>query len=902
MTGSWSETPSDDTAGFASELRALAHAPAVALEQLRERTALPSGSVVDGIFVVERVLGTGGMGVVYLARHEALDRHVAIKLCLRRASERHTQLLLREARAMAALVHPHVVAVHHVGTAAEQVYIAMEYVPGGTLRTWLAARRGWPEILAMFVQAGRGLAAAHAKGFVHRDFKPDNVLVGEDGRARVTDFGLAINPLQDAATITGPGAGEGGATRRAGTPRYMAPEQREGGALGPAADQYAFCLALYEALYGGLPGEPGRRPRGLPRGVDAAIERGLRARPEARHADMPTLLRALEPRRGRGRWLAAGGVLGLVGAGAAGWLALHAGEACGAGEGRVDAVWSAARRAELRAELGDSRAPNARAASELVFAGFDAYADAWRHAHAGACDPAALPDAALRRAASECLDEALAHFDQAITALAGGGAEIDGQALAALYGLPRLVRCSEPAQLAARVQQRGAPELAAAIAGVRQDLARVRALESGADVEAGWQLATASVERARALGDRGLLAEALLRAARVGSYRDATPQETVAALEQAYLAAEAAGADQVRAEAGALLVYYIGVELGGYQDALAWARRTGAVVERLGELAVLEAMSLSDSVGRVHAARGELEEAAAALQRAEALALRTHGGDHPATSSTRLALGQVWMRSGRYEEAAAALQQARAGYARALGPDHPEITPLFMVEAELAEERGDDALAESLLLQALARREAEFGPEHTRLVAPLNALGRLYSRIGRHDPALAAYGRARRLCEQGRGAEHVDTAWALVNEAQAVAAAGDPRRALERYGEALARLQAHGDEVGEVEARVGRVEARLAVVRGAATGDPSAELDAAWTEVERAGRLCDRLGCEPALAGRLGFARARLLVARGQRAAGLALARDTLARLRGERRTLRELREALTRWLAAPSG
>ena len=237
MNESWSETPSEDSGGFASELRAIAHAPAVALDELGDRTSLPPGSVVDGTFVVVRVLGSGGMGVVYLARHEALDRQVALKLCLRRASERYTQLLLREARAMAALVHPHVVAVHHVGTAAEQVYIAMEYVPGGTLRSWLATRRGWSEILAMFVQAGRGLAAAHAKGFVHRDFKPDNVLVGEDGRARVTDFGLVINPQQDATTISGPGAGEGGATRGAGTPRYMAPEQRVGGALGPAADQ-----------------------------------------------------------------------------------------------------------------------------------------------------------------------------------------------------------------------------------------------------------------------------------------------------------------------------------------------------------------------------------------------------------------------------------------------------------------------------------------------------------------------------------------------------------------------------------------------------------------------------------------------------------------------------------------
>ncbi|MBE7447560.1 MAG: serine/threonine protein kinase [Kofleriaceae bacterium] len=154
--------------------------------------SLRAGEVIDGTYRLARQLGIGGMGVVWLARDLTLDRDVAIKVHAGAVTAAGAERLRREAVAMARLVHDAVVTVYGAGTHDGHAYVAMEYVAGGTLRTWLAARRRtWREIVAMFVRAGRGLAAAHAVGIVHRDFKPDNVLVGDDGRVRVADFGLA---------------------------------------------------------------------------------------------------------------------------------------------------------------------------------------------------------------------------------------------------------------------------------------------------------------------------------------------------------------------------------------------------------------------------------------------------------------------------------------------------------------------------------------------------------------------------------------------------------------------------------------------------------------------------------------------------------------------------------------
>jgi len=327
----------------------------VALDSTLPRSARePDVAVGDtiGRYVVLARQGAGGMGVVWSAYDPQLDRKVALKL-LRAGtgleSSEGRARLVREAQAIAQLSHPNVVAVYDVGTAESgAVYIAMEFVEGETLTAWLARwERPWREIRDVFVQAGRGLAAAHAVGLLHRDFKPDNVLVGTEGRVRVTDFGLARSLItagadDEAATPT-PALASLRVTLTAtgtvlGTPRYMAPEQIRGAGTDARSDQFSFCVAMYEALYGRhpLPGdtaadmvEHGARalppPDGpVPAFIGRALARGLDAEPTRRFPSMQSLLHELTPRpvRTRERWLAAGlGGLLLVGAAGATLLA-----------------------------------------------------------------------------------------------------------------------------------------------------------------------------------------------------------------------------------------------------------------------------------------------------------------------------------------------------------------------------------------------------------------------------------------------------------------------------------------------------------------------------------------------------------------------------------------------------
>jgi predicted Ser/Thr protein kinase len=192
-----------------------------------------------GRYRIERRIGAGGMGEVYLGLDAALGRKAAIKrVPPERSTSESPERLRKEARALARLSHPNVVQIYEVGEHEDQTFLAMEYVEGTTLTGWLKDARSWQEILSVFVAAGRGLAAAHSAGVIHRDFKPDNVLISKAGRVCVADFGLAV-------------ADEDGAHRHevSGTVRYMSLEQLRGEDVDARSDQFSFCVALYEALW-----------------------------------------------------------------------------------------------------------------------------------------------------------------------------------------------------------------------------------------------------------------------------------------------------------------------------------------------------------------------------------------------------------------------------------------------------------------------------------------------------------------------------------------------------------------------------------------------------------------------------------------------------------------------------
>ncbi len=241
----------------ADSLRWLVEAVAESPARINER--IGAGMMV-GRYRLLTAIGRGGFGVVFEAVDTELGRRIALKLLgSQRRGEAAEARLMREAQAMARLSHPNVITVYDVGSFDGGVFIAMELVDGGTLAGWLAQPRPWRRVVELFLRAGRGLAAAHRAGLVHRDFKPENVLVGRDEQVRVTDFGVArmTDAAGDAGAATGGDARVAPSLTRSGallgTPAYMAPEQMDGAGSDARADLFSFCVALWEALYGARP-------------------------------------------------------------------------------------------------------------------------------------------------------------------------------------------------------------------------------------------------------------------------------------------------------------------------------------------------------------------------------------------------------------------------------------------------------------------------------------------------------------------------------------------------------------------------------------------------------------------------------------------------------------------------
>lgn len=537
-----------------ARMRAVAAGSSSGIEHLaslygEDAPALAPGTRVGRFSLHERV-GEGGMGVVYSAYDSELDRRVALKF-LRRGGEvgrsEGQARLLQEAQSMARLGHPNVVGVFDVGSHQGSVYVAMEFVDGRTLGAWLQERpRAIAEILEMYLQAGAGLAAAHAVELVHRDFKPDNVLVRWDGRAGVTDFGLArrVAPAPgghepSAAAVVAPSgaaaqaepAADADRSARAGTPRYMAPEQLMGGRIDARTDQFGFCIALYEALVGALPFEGetvGERvaamragrfeasgARMLPPRLAEALRRGLRADRAERFSSMDELCRALAPPPPARRWLGVVVALGLVLALALSVAAVVSAEdpdeVCRA-EGALAADdWSPRRAGALEGAL---RAAGAGEAARAARDALDRYAARWSDAAVETCRASRVrQEQSLERfeRRKACLDVRRRHLRALTTVLAGLQPGDASRIQAAVAVLPPIEDCSQPRRLPVLHAER--PELIGHLASARVLAAlgrRARAVESAraaAAAEAGDAGLEAVLLLAELLVDRPLATE-----------------------------------------------------------------------------------------------------------------------------------------------------------------------------------------------------------------------------------------------------------------------------------------------------------------------------------------------------------------------------------------------------------
>jgi tetratricopeptide (TPR) repeat protein len=771
-----------------------------------EKAEDPHHCDVIGRFIVLGVLGRGGMSVVHAAYDPHLDRKVAVKLLDADAQGQADQVrarLLREARAMAKIDHFNVIKVHEVGTHAGAVYVAMELAEGGTLRRWLAhAPRNRAEVFAAFVQAGHGLAAAHAAGLIHRDFKPDNVLMTKTGTARVTDFGLVKRlggehapseavPPRDSGGDTAPLAQpitRAGAVM--GTPIYMAPEQFEGRAATAATDQFAFCVALCEALCGKRPFSGSTfeelaanviagkaavpASADIPGWLRRILLRGLSADPAARFPTMAILLAELtrDRRRRRHRYLAVAGVTALVAGGVVAYASWpSAAVACRAGSERFATVWSPARRAALVATFQATDRPHAAASLAKVGELADAWGRDWQRAYVDACEDTRVRSTRSEHALDlrmDCLDRRLAEVDATFALLAADGGGVVDRAVDAVLQLPRVTPCADVARLEAAVPPPDTAEAQRRVDAVRTRLDDVRAQIRVGHHARARAPAQDALEAARATGYLPIIADALIQLGAV-QYRLADPAATTT-LRDAIRAAAAAGDRGQEIEATSWFASASVQDPARHDLALEFAALAESAADH-SRPAPDAYVRLENAHGAIELERGKTADARARVENTLAYAERTLGPS-PATGSTRDLLGRALVSQGKLEDARAVLERAVAERAQVFGDDHPDVANGLDNLAIVYRREGKLDDAARLEQRGLSIRIAAFGPTHPDVAKSYNNLGLLTHEQGDLDGAVAYFSKARAIWDQVYGPDNLDTAGALQNEGNMLAEQG----------------------------------------------------------------------------------------------------------------------------------
>jgi serine/threonine protein kinase len=771
-----------------------------------------------GRFELRRVLGKGSMGRVYEAFDPELDRIAAVKVLRTPATDEATRSRLQqEAHALARLSHANVIEVYDIGVAQGHLFIAMQYHPGTTLGVWLREQRpSLQRVVEVFVEAGRGLAAAHAAGVVHCDFKPDNVLVSDKDGVKVVDFGISREgalPSLEASTSAASSARLTASGRRSrrprGTPRYMAPECFAGKLPTTASDQFSFCVALFEAVTGrrlfdgdnaaeilismGRGSTELERPAGVPGWLARVLRRGLSMDPDERYESMDALLAELTADHSglRRWWLAVGGVA-MAGLAVASMVG-SSDARCETDQDVWSGVWDDAIRAELDQAVAKQAAPSP-AWSDLS-SQLDDYVARWTAEREKVCRAISSGDSELvvdRRIA--CLDRRRA----SVAALVGALRRSDGDVSrlpGALESLPAIEGCG--AHDLDDAVEMPPPAIVNEVDLQRRRLAEAQALDTMGEIDEALALAEETLDRADDLDFQPLIAEALLS---VGAHlRRHDPQRARSTLERAYFTAQRIGYDRVAATAALDLAQFSGTPSETKQwldlastslrratvDPSEWVRwhmAQSAVAYEAGDYdaardACTEALAISDReigpfsrrsaevlacLGRAQAALGDTADAVESYRRGLGIEHEVLGPDHPDVASFELNLAQNLSELGEIEAARTGFERALEIWRANLGHDSPYLGFAYLGLADLAALHGgaNESLTHyDLAIDAFSKHRPDFD---LHLVLALTNSALALTELERFDRARENAERALAVAEESFGSDHLLAAEPLI--------------------------------------------------------------------------------------------------------------------------------------------
>lgn len=793
-----------------------------------------------GRFEIIDILGSGASGIVYSARDPELERLVAIKLLAGSDAKTSEQraMLTQEAQAMAKVRHENVVIIYEVGVLDEQVYLVMELVDGMPLGKWLEGSHTPLETISKFMQAGAGLAAAHAVGIVHRDFKPANVFVGHDGGVRVGDFGLARMEV---------GGDEASRSEVVGTPAYMPPEQFEGKPGTAKSDQYSFCASLYEALVGHRPHQHGSLPAlreavlsgaAIAREADvldghcfSVLRQGLSTRPQDRFSSMLALLAELarDPAAER-RKRRIFGATGVVGAGAIGALAIVAlqkpnpAPLCRSIDRHLSGVWDNGikkRASELYASFGVG-GTGAQSSFALVRQRLDSYSERWVAMRQTVCEATQIrgeQSEAVMQLQMDCLDRRLSELRElTLVVLQADDATILDRVVGAANELTSITVCDEVDRLSEQFPVPEGAEQRRHVLAVSDRLDRANVLYKTGQYRRAQAILARLVSESKATGYLPIEAETLYLLGVIQHNLD-LPIEAEGNLREAIQIGARAKHDLLVQKSWMELLQVVGLGLGHADDALALRTTVEAAMARTGDRPTDQVLFLN-VLGRIASRSGDIQKARTLHEEALKVAVREFGEGSLAAGQTREVLGEAFFRLGDYVRAKEHLELALAALTKNLGAKHPDVGNVLKDLASNAAAHGDNQAAEVLYTQALALMERAVGPSHRTVAVVLAGLADVQGRMEKYDLATGNLLAALEVYKNSPEENDPDIAPVLNGLAILLLHQHKRREALPYLLEALSALES---EWPEGHPSIAQVETNIGLLHGGLGDDQQAQ-------------------------------------------------------------------------------